>query len=1056
MLHRLFLAAYGISGTAALIYEITWTRLLTSEMGHGIAAASTVLAAFMGGLAVGSAVGGRIGGRLTPVRALRVYAAIEVGIAALAVLLPLQLRAVRPWLASVYADGNSDVAFQFLRLTLSLLLLAIPAAAMGATFPIAARWVVGSAARAPSEAGWLYTVNTLGASAGAALAGFVLLPAFGLRRSMGVGIVLNLIAAAVAWLIASRATMSPVETQRLALASDRAKRPRRHPAKEGGGFRWTAAIAMGLSGGASLALQVIWTRLAASILGPTTYAFSAVVTVFVGGLAAGSLLGVRLAARSHQPLLGLAVCVLSSVALAAVAASGVDWALLVMAQFVTAGHFDFGSLLIRQVLLVTALIAPMAVAFGAAFPFSVAAATKLDEVVIADLGLIYAASTCGAIIGALLTGFVLIDAVGLHSAIRVVILVVAAGMLALLVAARVRGRSRAVSVGACALVAAAGLALPAWNQQLLASGVYKYASEVPGADLDTWLTSGRLLYYREGATATVSVRESLGTRSLSIDGKVDASNRADMLTQRLLAHLPLLLHPDPRRVAILGLGSGVTAGAALKHPITGVDVLEISPEVVEASRAFESENHRALADPRLHLIVGDGRLHLRLTRSQYDVIVSEPSNPWIAGVASLFTREFFELARDRLAPDGVLCQWAHTYDMSDEDLRSIVATFLSVFPDGALWQIGEGDVLLIGAAESLDHRLNEIARHWTRPGVVDDLKDVGASEPFDLLSMFVAAGPTLAAYARGAVIQSDDRSELEFTGPRSTFGGALNRNDETLRQLARSGQAPPAVQEALDNVEPASWRNRGWMLLKAEVHETAWRDFVRAIETDPTDADAYEGLMQASIPGATPGVSEALTLLRRLAADDAHFEAKVALSRLVAATGNAQEALAILFDLNRRHPDNPKVLEQLASVLSDMGDTERLPAVVATLRRIAPGTPGTRYHTAALLFQQGRPDLAVPEIEPVVRDNPGHALAQNVLGVALASVGQSGRAREAFEASLRANPFSSRPYASLGALEMEAGRPAEAARRFAESLLIDPGSEVARRGLAEARASVSK
>jgi spermidine synthase len=813
---------------------------------------------------------------------------------------------------------------------------------------------------------------------------------------------------------------------------------------------------MGLSGAASLALQVIWTRLAASILGPTTYAFSAVVAVFVGGLAVGSAIGVRLAVRSRQPMLGLALCVLASVALAAAAASGVDRALLVMIGVVAGEGVSFSSVLIRQALLLTLLLAPMAIAFGAAFPFAVAAGTNRDEIVVSDLGLIYAVNTCGAIAGALVTGFVLIDSFGLHNTIRIVTIVVAAGVGALLVVTGIRGRSRILSYGACAVVIVMGLFLPAWNQPLLASGVYKYASDIAGSDVETWLTSSRLLYYREGATATVAVRESLGTRSLSIDGKVDASNGADMLTQKLLAHLPLLLHPNPRRVAIVGLGSGVTVGAALEHPITSVDVLEISPEVVEASRLFESENQRALADPRTRLIIGDGRLHLRLSRSPYDVIVSEPSNPWIAGVASLFTREFFEMARANLTPGGVLCQWAHTYDMSDEDLRSIVATFLSVFPNGALWQIGKGDVLLLGAAESLDRPLGEIARHWARPGVVDDLNGVGVREPFGLLSMFVAEGQTLARYAGGARIQTDDRSELAFSGPRSIFGEAVNRNDQSLRQLARQHQGPPVIQAARHAAGPASWRNRGWMLLKAEVHEAAWYDFARAVESDPGDVDAYEGLIRASVPGATPGVDEALTLLRRLAADESRLEPKVALSRLLAANGKTQEATAILLDLYRRVPDNPTVLEQLASVLSDLGDADRLPAVVAALRRVAPDAPGTRYQTAALLVRQGRPDLAVPEAESVVRDDPRHALAQNVLGVALANLGQTVRARQAFEASLRANPFSSRAYANLGALEMEAGRSDEAAWRFAESLMIDPSSEAARRGLEQARAAGAK
>jgi len=231
--------------------------------------------------------------------------------------------------------------------------------------------------------------------------------------------------------------------------------------------------------------------------------------------------------------------------------------------------------------------------------------------------------------------------------------------------------------------------------------------------------------------------------------------------------VPLLLHPNPKTLAILGLGSGVTLGSALTHPVERADLLEISPQVVEAARFFDDENHRALADPRTRLIVGDGRTHLLLTRDRYDVIVSEPSNPWMAGIASLFTREFFQAARDRLAPGGVLCQWAHTYDISTSDLQSIVATFASVFPDGTLWLIGDGDVLLVGSNAPLDTRLDGVAEAWKRPGVEDDLRSVGVIEPFQILSLFVAHGPRLAAWSAGAPIQSDNRAALEFSGPSS-------------------------------------------------------------------------------------------------------------------------------------------------------------------------------------------------------------------------------------------------------------------------------------------------
>src|SRR5262249_917863 len=183
-------------------------------------------------------------------------------------------------------------------------------------------------------------------------------------------------------------------------------------------------------------------------------------------------------------------------------------------------------------------------------------------------------------------------------------------------------------------------------------------------DLESALKAGTLVYYGDGAASTVSVKRLAGTLSLSVDGKVDASSGGDMLTQKMLAHLPMLLHAGPRRICIIGLGSGVTLASALLHPSTIVDVAEISPQVVEASRLFSDDNHRALDDPRTHLILGDGRTHLTLSNQEYDVIISEPSNPWMAGVAALFTREFLTSIRAHLTPDGILCQWAHTYNIS--------------------------------------------------------------------------------------------------------------------------------------------------------------------------------------------------------------------------------------------------------------------------------------------------------------------------------------------------------------------------------------------------------
>jgi spermidine synthase len=575
---------------------------------------------------------------------------------------------------------------------------------------------------------------------------------------------------------------------------------------------------------------------------------------------------------------------------------------------------------------------------------------------------------------------------------------------------------------------------------------------VDGPDLRTALTAGRLLYYREGATATVAVREALGSKSLSIDGKVDASTGGDMLTQRLLAHLPLLLHPDPRQIAIIGLGSGVTLGSALAHPIARADTIEISPEVVEASRWFEGENHRALSDPRTKLIVGDARSHLTLTRTQYDVIISEPSNPWMAGIASLFTREFFVAARERLAPGGLFCQWAHTYDMGEEDLRSIVATFLSAFPHASMWLVGDADVLLVGSIDSLDSRIAGIAERWKRPGVDSDLRGVRVQQPFALLSLFTARDRDLARLAASAPIQTDDRAQLEYSGPRNVFSSAVNRNVELLRDLSRTARTPAPIAAALKDAQADAWRDRGSMLLAAEAYDAAWRDFIRAVELDPSDAVSHAGLIRAAVAGGGSRSSATRALLERLAADSSRIEAALALSRLLAVEGSIDEAFRVAVETARRQPRDLRVLEQLASVAADAGGGEQLQSVVGRLREVAPASEITRYYAASLAFMQNKPSVAVSELDPVLRENPNHALAQNLMGAALASLGDRERARQAFNASLRADPLGAGTYTNLATLELESGNFDAAAQRFAEALTLDPSSETARQGLERAKA----
>ena len=1046
-----FLFLFAVSGAAALIYEVVWTRLLTLHMGHGLAAASAVLAAFMGGLAAGAAAAGRYAGALPPRRALTLYAGLEIAIGGLAILMPFLLMAVRPLLAAAYADGNGGATFAFVRLASSVILLCVPAACMGATFPIASRWIVRTATTAAQDAGGLYAANTLGAAAGAVLAGFLLIPALGLRGTTFVGVALNLIAAGGAWIIAARAATSvssgaaaAAEAKASALRTKKSKVTVAAAAAPLPSQPWLAAIALGASGFASLTLQVVWTRLLVQILGPTTYAFSTVVAIFIIGIAVGAAIASRLAARLNPPA-GLACSLLISAGLALAAASGVDWAMLTIGEIVSKPEYQFADVLGREVMLVSGLLLPMTIAFGAAFPFAVAMAGGSDDTVTKRIGLIYAINTLGAILGSLLAGFVLVPMVGLHLTIRVVAAIGAVTAIAVLALAP-RTRSRVAGFALAGVVLVAIAIVPQWDRALLSSGAYKYAPAMRGPNLETSLTAGELLSYREGATGTVAVRRLTGTISLAIDGKVDASNSGDMLTQRMLAHVPLLLHPNPRRAAIIGLGSGVTLGSALTHPLTDATVLEISPDVVAASSFFEAENHGALADKRTHMVVGDGRTHLMLGTGTYDMIVSEPSNPWMAGIASLFTREFFEGARDRLAPGGVLCQWAHTYDISNADLRSIVATFLSVFPDGSLWLVGDADVLLVASTEPLDARIDGIAAAMRRPGVAEDLASVGVKGPFSIISLFVAEGDALKTWANNAPLQTDDRSALEFSGPRSIFGTARDDNASALRELAVTSPKPPAVARALASATPEDLRDRGLMLFQSDAFQPAYDDLARALESIPNDVTALDRLVRSS--ASLNEIYDVQSRLTKLAADPAHKAAQLALSRVLASQGNIDAAVRIPLDQLQANPADVPALEQLASVLSDIGDAGRLEPVVQRLVKEAPKNTWSHYYAASLFFIQGRLDTALQAARNAVAIDPKNAKAHNLMGACLASMGQNDAARTAFETSIKADPREPGTYVNLATLEIQTSNRDRARKYFAEALVIDPNNQAARDGLA--------
>jgi spermidine synthase len=1070
----LFLAAYTCSGFAGLIYEVSWTRLATLYMGHTTAAASTVVAAFMGGLAGGSALGGTIASRIRPKQALLAYAVLEAAVILVALLLPWELRGLTPLLASAYANGNPGLLFASVRLISCLLLFTIPSLAIGATFPMAIRWFVTRPQAIGRLAGGLYAANTIGAAAGSVAAGFLLLPTIGLFNTVLVGISASALAAIIAVTMWSQRhhegepnDVSPAPAEAAPPRAGRRPNTSRARSSTSGRGRqvplappppkWRlAAILLAFSGFATLIYEIAWTRVFALTTGPSTYAFAGTLAIVITGIAVGSIIGSWAATRTTAVPSVLAVTLLAT-ALFSVWATWFAGSALPrhFAEHLAGAPPTFLALQWERTWVMAVLIGPIALGLGLAFPLALQLAGGDDRSVASGVGRLYAVNTICAVAGSLATGFVSIPLFGLQATLGIATAIIAVSAIAVGVFGTLPPRARAA-------IAFVGFGIlvwtplqPRWDRELLASGVYKYAPLVARSlDLESALKAGTLVYYRDGAAATVSVKRLAGTLSLAVDGKVDASTGGDMLTQKTLAHLPMLLHASPQRICIIGLGSGVTLASALTHAATAVDVVEISPQVVEASRLFDAVNRHALNDPRTHLILGDGRTHLALSQNQYDVIISEPSNPWMAGVAALFTREFLTAARARLAPGGILCQWAHTYNISDADLKSIVATFASIFPNGTMWLMGDGDLLLIGSKADEPLNLGNIAAHWDRPEVAADLRAASAYEPFALLSAYVAGPAEIQRYTSGSPWQSDDRMALEFSAPRDLYGDA-RENVATIRRLLDPARAPTAVATAWATANAVQQRHRGDLMLNADAYEMAYQDYAKALELDAGDSEAPDGLVRAAV--AAQHQPDAIARLESAARSHPRaVRVWIALSKLQAAAGAFDRAVAAAKEAVAVDPREPAALEQLASLYSDAGDGVNLDVVANTLRHAFPDSRGAHYYTAAAQFLHQDLPAAARSVQLAIGVDPRFAPAQNLSGAIQASEGNVDAARSASRAALTLDARDPTTYTNFGVLELSHGHAPEAADLFAEALSIDPASAAARQGLADARRALGE
>ncbi len=756
---------------------------------------------------------------------------------------------------------------------------------MGATLPFLAGWISASAhAAAGRRVNSLYSVNLAGATVGVILSGFTLLPALGFSRTLALACACNFAIGLAALGIARGRTNERKPDER---KPDPDPQPGLPP-------RVLIPVAF-LSGWTCLLYEVAWGRIYGLLFGPTASTLTLILAVFLAGLTAGSVWAGRLKRNLEAWLTGAQLsCAVALVWAVAGAGASPPW----IADWVRANSSDIVRIEAMKLILLGITLLPLTLPFGLTFPLVMRTGISTRAAFAARIGGLYGINTAGCIAGSLCAGWLLIPLLGTERTLLMGGLANLGLGLWLLDRIRPAWRKPVLASAAAGLVLAAVL-VPRWDMTAMTAGGYKYAPYFANSGAPP-LDTGELLSVHEGIAGTVAVRRDGGSLLLSIDGKVDASNAGgDLLTEKLLAHLPLLLAPDAKRVCLIGLASGVTAGAALTHEIQQLDVVEISRDVVRASHFFDGVNGRPLEDPRVALVVNDGRNHLALTSSEYDVIISEPSNPWIAGMNSLFTRDFFQIARRRLRENGIFAQWFHIYNMPQDDLRSLLAAFQDVFPSAILWKLNDGDILLTGLAGDpavLERHLPPVSRNARAA-----LSGAGVEDPKLLLDLYVMRDRDLRDFANGAPANTDDHPWLEFHGQRDLHAQTDPGNEEALFSFSKRTQPPAAVRELRESMTAQQDLASGRMFEHAESYRSAFHSYQRAEQRDHS-IEALAGMdRSARLPEERALVIDALGLN---GTSDAP-EQRTALAIKKAHAGEIGAARILFEETAQAYPEDP-------------------------------------------------------------------------------------------------------------------------------------------------------
>lgn len=842
---RVFLfSLFFVSGAAGLIYEIVWVRQLTLLLGVSIYAVSAVLVAFMGGLGLGAAYfGKKLDRGLAPIR---LYAALEISIAVYVLLFPFILQGIeKAYLVLHPGDGGNLFYVMALRFVLAISALLIPTALMGGTLPALSRYLAHHGRGIGKSVGSLYAVNTLGAVIGCVLAGFWLIEHVGLSGSLMVGVAMNIVCGVGAFLLAAEAGWVSVPAGEADAAETvDFKLP-----------RTSLLFLFGVSGFCAMALEVLWTRMFILLLNNTTYAFSLILAIFLLGIGAGSALTARIMKKTPRNgaflfggfQMGIGLFALASLAglfynrelTGLVAASGGGF---------LAAVIPGGNAMAEAVIIAMILVFPCTFLMGGGFPLILSAISSAPESTGGTVGRFYAMNIAGCVLGSLAAGYLLIPLMGIRFGIVIVSwMAIFAGVYLQIISSDKKERSRVAFVTACLVAVTIGVVVigdPAYalSAQKLESG-------------------SRIKYYREGPSATVLVSSEDSdlaanrkpvTRIWINGDPIAGAFREALQLERLQAHIPLLIHPSPKKALVVCFGTGSTAGTAASHGLDRVTAVDISREVFSAADQFAEANFNVAKNPSFAMVEEDGRNFLLTTREKYDLITSEPPPPSNAGIVSLYTREYYQLCKKRLAEKGIVSQWIPLHHLSEDDFRALVATFVDVFPNAAMWYT-KWDAIMVGSNGEMPLDFERLQQGMAKGAVADSLKGIGIVNANQLLSNFMMDAEQIRRFTAGAVPVTDDHPYIEFTAPRiHDVGVAIKgRNLANLLKFRASPKVAFASAEQEKAFQNYFRSEEEFLMGQIELSDgrsgNAAKRFSRALEMNPDNADARYAYLSLNI-----------------------------------------------------------------------------------------------------------------------------------------------------------------------------------------------------------------